>query len=68
MEEEAQPILEEAQPGRLRRLIKECARVLRITKKPNKVDYLNTLKVTSLGIGLIGALGFTIFLLRQLLF
>ncbi|MBI2151193.1 protein translocase SEC61 complex subunit gamma [Candidatus Woesearchaeota archaeon] len=68
MEEEVQPIVEDAQPGRLRRLIKECGRVLRITKKPNKVDYMNTLKVTSLGIGLIGALGFMIFLLRQLLF
>ncbi|MBS3123148.1 protein translocase SEC61 complex subunit gamma [Candidatus Woesearchaeota archaeon] len=68
MEEEVQQVVEEAQPGRIKRLFKECARVLRITKKPSKVDYMNTLKVTSLGIGLIGALGFIIFLLRQLLF
>ena len=59
---------EAAQPGKVKRFIKECLRVLHITKKPNKEEYLTTMKVTGLGIGLIGALGFIIFLVKQLLF
>ena len=58
---------EEVQVGRIRRFIKESARVLHITKKPNKQEYLSLLKVTGIGISIIGAIGFIIFLLRQLI-
>ena len=71
--EEAMPEVQEQpeepqQPGRVKRFIKECSRVLHITKKPNQQEYLTTVKVTALGIGIIGALGFVIFLIKQLLF
>ncbi len=56
-----------AQPGKLLRFYKESMRVLRVTKKPNKTEYLTTVKVTGLGIGIIGLLGFVIFMLKQLL-
>ena len=54
-------------PNRLKRFIKETVRVLRVTKKPNKQEYWATVKVTGIGIGIIGALGFVIFLIKELL-
>ncbi len=54
-------------PNRLKRFIKETVRVLRVTKKPSKDEYWATVKVTSIGIGIIGALGFVIFLIKELL-
>jgi protein transport protein SEC61 subunit gamma and related proteins len=58
----------ERKPSKVRRFWKETLRVIRITKKPNKEEYKSILKVTGLGIAIIGALGFLIFLIRQLLF
>jgi len=43
-------------------------RVLRITKKPSKEEYKSIVKITSLGIAVIGLIGFVIFLAKQLLF
>ncbi len=57
----------EEKPSRLKRFIKETIRVLRVTKKPNKQEYWTTVKVTGIGIGIIGALGFIIFLIKELL-
>ena len=64
--EYSEPIPEQ-KPNRLKRFIKETIRVLRVTKKPNKQEYWATVKVTSIGIGVIGALGFIIFLIKELL-
>jgi len=63
MEEE----LEVQQPNRVKRFFRECLRVIHITKKPSKEEYKNTLKITALGTAVIGAIGFIIFLLKQLL-
>jgi protein transport protein SEC61 subunit gamma and related proteins len=57
-----------AQPGKVKRFIKETMRVMRITKKPNKTEFLGLVKVTGLGIAIIGVLGFVIFMFKQLLF
>lgn len=46
----------------------ECARVLRITKKPSKEEFKTIVKVSGLGLVVIGALGFLITLIKQLLF
>ena len=46
---------------------KQTIRVLRITKRPNKEEYTAALKVTGLGIALIGSIGFAIFMLKQLI-
>jgi len=40
--------------------IRECIRVLQITKKPSKGDYKTIVKITGLGILIIGAMGFII--------
>lgn len=55
-------------PNKLKRFIKETIRVLRITKKPNKEEFKNITKITGLGCAIIGAIGFLIFLIKQLLF
>ena len=56
------------QSGKVKKFIKESLRVLHITKKPGKEEYLSIVKVSGLGIGLLGALGFIIFLIDQLIF
>ena len=40
--------------------IKECRRVLAVTKKPTKEEYISIVKVTGLGILAVGLLGFII--------
>ncbi|MBU0469849.1 MAG: protein translocase SEC61 complex subunit gamma [Nanoarchaeota archaeon] len=59
--------VQETKKYKVKRFIKETIRVLRITKKPNKQEYTSVVKVTGLGILIIGALGFIIFLLKHLL-
>lgn len=66
MEEQGE--YQEVQQSRFKRFIKEALRVLRITKKPSAEEYKSLLKVTGIGVALIGALGFIIFLIKQLLF
>ncbi len=47
--------------------VKECVRVLRITKKPTGVEFKTIVKVSGLGMLLIGLLGFLIQMIRQIL-
>ncbi len=61
-------VAEQDSPGRLKKFFKETMRVLRITKKPNKEEYLTSVKITGIGIAIIGAIGFIIFLIVQLFF
>ena len=50
-----------------KKFLKETSRVMRITKKPDRNEFMNLTKVTGLGIAIIGVIGFIIFLLKQLL-
>ena len=59
---------QESKKNKVKRFIKETIRVLRITKKPSKEEYVSTLKITGLGVAVIGAIGFIIFLVKQLIF
>jgi len=54
--------------SKISRFLKETWRVLRILKKPSQEEYKSLVKVTGLGIAIIGAIGFIVFLLKQLLF
>ncbi|MBU4536198.1 MAG: protein translocase SEC61 complex subunit gamma [Euryarchaeota archaeon] len=49
------------------RFIKQCRRVLHVSKKPDKVEYINVAKITGLGIIVIGIIGFIISIVAQLL-
>ncbi len=52
---------------KLKTFIAECKRVLMVTKKPDREEYNTTIKVAGLGILVIGAIGFILYLLRQML-
>ena len=53
---------------KVRTFIQECIRVLRITKKPDATEYKTIVKVSGLGILVIGLLGFVIQMFRLLFF
>jgi len=46
----------------------QCARVLKITKKPTTFEFKTIVKVSALGIFIIGLLGFVVSLLKMLFF
>ncbi len=52
---------------KLKRFFKECVRVLRVTKKPDWEEFKLLVKITGLGLLLIGAVGFLIFVFDKLL-
>lgn len=52
---------------KLKQFILECKRVLNVTKKPTKTEYSTIVKVSGLGIMVIGLIGFFILLLKQIL-
>lgn len=45
---------------KLRSFILECKRVLQVTKKPSMLEFKSILKVTAIGILIIGVIGFLI--------
>ena len=53
---------------KLKSFINECIRVLRVTKKPDKVEFTTIVKVSGLGILIIGLVGFVIQMVRVLFF
>ena len=46
---------------------KQCKRVLKVAKKPDRKEFFDFSKVTALGIIIIGIVGFVITLLGQLI-
>jgi protein transport protein SEC61 subunit gamma-like protein len=58
-------------PGKLDKLktfIVECKRVLRVTKKPNKEEFQTIVKVSAIGMGIIGVLGFLVHFIKEIFF
>ena len=53
---------------RLKSFINECTRVLKVTRRPDKIEFKTIVKVSGFGILLIGFVGFVITMLKQLLF
>ena len=49
------------------RFAKECRRVLKVTKKPSRFEFKTIVKVTALGMVIIGLLGFLISFLKEIL-
>jgi len=54
--------------SQIKNYISHCWRVLRITKKPDKIEYKTIVKASGLGIALIGIIGFLLQILNQMLF
>lgn len=58
-------------PGKLNRLkafIMECKRVLRVTKKPDKQEFTTIVKISSIGMAIIGVIGFLVHFIKELIF
>lgn len=51
----------------LRKFLYECKRVLRVARKPGKMEYMDIVKVTGLGIILIGFIGFVIMMISRVI-
>ncbi|MCX6707444.1 MAG: protein translocase SEC61 complex subunit gamma [Candidatus Woesearchaeota archaeon] len=45
----------------------ECVRVLKVTKKPTSIEFKTIVKVSALGIAIIGLMGFVLFFLKEML-
>jgi protein transport protein SEC61 subunit gamma-like protein len=52
---------------RLKSFAGECSRVLKVTKKPDSFEFKTLVKVSGLGILIIGMIGFIIQLINQIL-
>lgn len=52
---------------KLKTFILECIRVFKITKKPTSEEFKTIVKVSALGIAIIGIIGFLIQIIYQLL-
>ncbi len=58
-------------PGKMERLkafLTECKRVLRVTKKPDKQEFTTIVKISAIGMGVIGVVGFLVHFAKELLF
>ena len=51
---------------KIKSFIGECLRVLKVTKKPDAVEYRTIVKVSGLGILIIGMVGFIIQMVKLL--
>jgi len=54
--------------NKLKRFSLECWRVLKITKKPTKEEFVTIVRAAALGMMIIGAIGFIISIIKQLFF
>ena len=53
---------------RFKSFINESIRVLKVTRKPNALEFKTIVKVSGLGIIIIGLIGFVITMAKQLIF
>lgn len=54
--------------SKIKRFIRECRRVLRVTRKPTNEEFKTIVKVSGIGLGIIGMIGFVIAIIKQVLF
>ena len=54
--------------SRFKTFCRECVRVLKVTKKPDKTEFKAIVKASGLGMMIIGSIGFLIHMLKVLLF
>jgi protein transport protein SEC61 subunit gamma-like protein len=54
-------------PGRIKKYVVECRRVLKITKKPGSDEFKTIVKVSGLGMAIVGLIGFLVVMIKDLL-
>ena len=52
---------------RFDKFVKDSKRVLKVSRKPDRQEYMELAKVTSIGVLIVGAIGFVIVLIGQLI-
>lgn len=65
-----QPYQQEYKPSlwnKLKKFVKECKRVLKVTKKPTQMEFKTIVKVSGIGMLVIGFIGFAVHMIKQLL-
>jgi len=53
---------------RFKSFVNECLRVLKVTKKPDSIEFKTIVKVSGLGMIVIGLVGFILFMGKQFFF
>ncbi len=53
--------------SKLKSFLIECKRVLKVTKKPTMLEFKTIVKVSGLGMVVIGLIGFVIQIIKQIL-
>jgi protein transport protein SEC61 subunit gamma-like protein len=53
---------------KFKRFLIECKRVLLVTKKPTPIEFKTIVKVSGLGIALVGLIGFILQMIYQIFF
>lgn len=51
---------------KFRNFVSESKRVLRVTKKPDKEEYKTIMKVSAIGIALVGLIGFLLHMVNEM--
>ena len=54
--------------SKLKRFVRECGRVIKVTKKPDKFEFKTIVKVSAIGIAVIGFIGFIVSMIKQIFF
>lgn len=53
---------------KLKRFGRECKRVLKVTRKPSNQEFKTIVKISAIGLGIIGFIGFIIAIIKQVFF
>jgi len=54
--------------SKFKHFVKECVRVVKVTKKPDADEFKTIVKISALGMAVIGLIGFIVNLVKQLFF
>lgn len=54
--------------GKLKAFVRESRRVLKVTRKPDMPEFKTIVKVSAIGMAVIGLLGFLIRIMKELMF
>lgn len=60
-------ILSKLSPKAMKERFQQYRRTIEIARKPDREEWMNTAKVTGIGITILGAIGFVIFVAYRLL-
>ena len=52
---------------KLKMFFNECKRVLKVTKRPDSFEFKTIVKVSGLGMGIIGLIGFIVSMIKTLM-